>query len=265
MICRYTVNDNGAYIYKCRQEGLLFYVHRSFQPGKPAANIVLAVEGLLILLVYTYTALMRRDFSKAFVAIAMAPFTLRAGVLLLHTAILHAMDFPDMNVLPYLLVLFLVFIVATLEVFPPTISTFDYSTISPLLFLAMLSLSTIIIAGLFVAMCIVSAVRSNTKHSTSSSDPVIVHALCRMFWTIPLMILACLASLIDLIGNLSVDPYFSTISMSILPPILLLSVFLLLPAYRTALFCCFANNRHRNRVMPLRIVVRPFSQRADSS
>ncbi|KAK5980398.1 hypothetical protein GCK32_021826 [Trichostrongylus colubriformis] len=98
MICRQTTDDSGALTYSCRQEGLLFYAHRSFEPGKPGALIVLAVESFFIFVFWTCTALMREDFSKAFAAITMAPLTCRAAVLLFHSAIIHVMDFPDIKV-----------------------------------------------------------------------------------------------------------------------------------------------------------------------
>ncbi|KHJ84831.1 hypothetical protein OESDEN_15450 [Oesophagostomum dentatum] len=71
-----------------------------------------------------------------------------------------------------------------------------------------------------------------------------------MFWTIPLMVVSGLASLIDYVGNLSYDPYLSTISMALLPPSILIALFILLPGYRTALFCCCANNRLNSRIYP---------------
>ncbi|VDP08408.1 unnamed protein product [Heligmosomoides polygyrus] len=97
MICRYVADSNGELGYRCRQEGLLFYAHRSFETGKQAANIALLVECILLALFYTYTALMRKDFTKSFVVVTLAPFALRAALLVIHTAIIHAMQFPDMK------------------------------------------------------------------------------------------------------------------------------------------------------------------------
>ncbi|RCN51895.1 hypothetical protein ANCCAN_01983 [Ancylostoma caninum] len=97
------------------------------------------------------------------------------------------------------------------------------------------------------------------RRQVNSNDPVVFNALSRMCWAIPLMLIAGFAALIDYMGHLSYDPYLSTLSISLLPSCILLTLLLFNPAYRTALFCCCANNRLRNKVVPITSTLRPSS------
>ncbi|WKX97748.1 hypothetical protein Q1695_013431 [Nippostrongylus brasiliensis] len=161
--------------------------------------------------------------------------------------------------LPYVIVVLVFTILVVLDRFPPILNEFNYANLSPLVFLAILSASAAVVIALLIAAIIVSIFCSDVKPSVTTYDPAVVNAASRILWTVPVMIIAGLACLVDLMGSLSEDPYLSTISVSISPPILLMSVFLFLPPYRTALFCCFANNRLQNKTVPINIMVRPAS------
>ncbi|KAL6736403.1 hypothetical protein Aduo_006760 [Ancylostoma duodenale] len=309
MICQYFADDNGAYYYTCRQEGTLFYLHRYFLVGKPAANITLAVEVALLIVFWLCTAYMRREFTKVFTSVAVFPMTVRAGLVAFHTAVILAMDFPDMKLanglrtveiiletttcfsfmlgsliftgmaidivrvrtapkgflaisVTHLTIAALVCLLSTLDAVPPHFGRFRYSSLSPLIFLGLLCGSAAIMISLFIAALVTGAVYTccseNSRH-VNSNDPVVFNALSRMCWAVPLMFMTGIAALIDYVGHLSYDPYLSTLSIALLPSCILLTLFLMIPAYRTALFCCCANNRIRNKVVPMTSTMRPPS------
>ncbi|VDK51460.1 unnamed protein product [Cylicostephanus goldi] len=107
---------------------------------------------------------------------------------------------------------------------------------------------------LFLAMLatgIAEACYCKKRAIMNTCDPVVYNSLSRMFWAIPLMISAIIAALVDFAGRISPEPYLSTIAAALLPSCILLAHFLLLPAYRTAVFCCCANNRLQNRIIPV--------------
>ncbi|EYB96437.1 hypothetical protein Y032_0150g2753 [Ancylostoma ceylanicum] len=312
MICQYFVDDDGAYSYRCRQEGTLFYFHRYFLVGKPAANIALATELALLTIFWLCTAYMRREFTKIFTSVTVFPMTVRAGLVALHTAVILAMDFPNMKLVHglrtaeliletttcfsfmldsliftgtaihiarvrtapkglvaisvvHVTVVALVCSLSILDAFPPQFGRFSYSSLSPLIFLGLLGGSAAVMICLFIAALVLGAVHtccSKDSRSVNSNDPVVFNAISRMCWAIPLMLIAGIAALIDYAGHLSYDPYLSTLSTALLPPCILLTLFLVVPAYRTALFCCCANNRLRNKVVPITSTLRPSSSGA---
>ncbi|VDM69169.1 unnamed protein product [Strongylus vulgaris] len=155
-----------------------------------------------------------------------------------------------------------------MDVFPPQFSDFKYSTISPLVFLIVLvgAGSFMVILVMMILMTgMAEACNCGKRVIVESRDPVVFNSLARMFWTIPLMIAAGLFALIDYVGKRSPDPYLSTISITLLPSCILLAQFLLIPAYRTAIFCCCANNRLQNRVVPTTLIMRPLATPTSAS
>ncbi|KHJ91211.1 hypothetical protein OESDEN_08929 [Oesophagostomum dentatum] len=289
MICQYLPDSSGAYSYKCRPEGLLFYFHRYFLTGRPAANIALAAEAALLAIFWLCTTYMRREFTKVFTTVTVIPLTIRAGLIAFHTAVVLAIDFPDMKLvealllvekiletttcfafmtgstvysamaihvartkrapnrftgisIAYTIILVLLFVLSVLDTFPPSVLGFNYSKI--------ITFDVPRVTLRILVMTITDVCWWSKRNATYSNDPVVFNAFSRMFWTIPLMVVSGLASLIDYVGNLSYDPYLSTISMALLPPTILIALFILLPGYRTALFCCCANNRLNSRIYP---------------
>ncbi|VDL82166.1 unnamed protein product [Nippostrongylus brasiliensis] len=228
---------------------------------------------------------MRKDFVKFFTALTLFPLIVRAALLLLHTAVILAMEYPPVKIihalhrvermlqtigcfsfaigsiiyfanslhtwrlkrlpkgwvsssLPYVIVVLVLTMLVVLDRFPPILNKFNYANLSPLVFLAILSASAAVVIALLIAAIIVGIFCSDVKPSVTTYDPAVVNAASRILWVVPVMIIAGLACLVDLMGSLSEDPYLSTISVSISPPILLMSVFLFLPPYRDMRVVC---------------------------
>ncbi|PAV72426.1 hypothetical protein WR25_19380 [Diploscapter pachys] len=93
---------------------------------------------------------------------------------------------------------------------------------------------------------------SNREHN--STDPVVIHSQCRLAWLIPYCILVPLTVLPDYIGDIT-DPYMSMTLALVTPPLIFIGCFLILPAYRSTIFCCCANLRYsyysNNQVAPV--------------
>ncbi|CAJ0605230.1 unnamed protein product [Cylicocyclus nassatus] len=291
---------NGTYSYNCRQEDNLFYYHRYFLVGRPAANIALAVEAFLLALFWLCTCLMRREFTIIFTSITMLPMTVKTGLTAFHTAVIHAIDFPSMKVVEalhtaesiletticftyltgtifftclvvhisrvkrssqnitvisilYISVLLFICALATVDVFPLNLYIFDYPITTFLFFILLIGSGLLVVLLLFAILAtgIAEACYCKKRAIINTCDPVVYNSLSRMFWAIPLMISSIIAALIDFAGKISPEPYVFTIEAALLPSCILLAHFLLLPAYRTAIFCCCANNRLQNRIIPV--------------
>ncbi|CAD6196415.1 unnamed protein product [Caenorhabditis auriculariae] len=267
-----------------------------FQIGSPISNIMLIAQAGLLVIFWTCTFAMKRDFTKSFLISVCLLMTV--DVSLRGTQLL--VQIFDPYLLPYTVsywihTLGLVFNCATRYAFAAgslLFTVFSFRTactrtqmahgcctcvpfmiiaaaavgLSAMAYMNMLSIYEapilryafliigslpVFLAKLLVVLMCICCCCLRPKVGMALDDPVVWNAKSRLFWCIPLLISASLTCTIDIVSYLMTSPYSAKWSVSEVNVVILVAVFLFLPAYRSKLFCGCCLETQRSRVAPL--------------